>query len=79
MTPSMPPTSPAPTSGCVVQCRSHRWLVETVETAEHPEGDTVVGLACLDDDANGQRLEVFWEREVDRQVLGETTWDTVGQ
>jgi hypothetical protein len=53
--------------------------VEDVEPAEHPEGDTVVRLACLDDDANGQRLEVFWEREVDRQVLGASTWDTVGQ
>jgi hypothetical protein len=42
-----------------VQCRSHRWLVEEVERAEHPEGDTVVRMACLDDDANGQRLEVF--------------------
>jgi ERCC4-related helicase len=50
-----------------------------VEPAEHPEGDTVVQLACLDDDANGQRLAVFWEREVDRQVLGASTWDTVGQ
>ena len=53
--------------------------MEEVEPAEHPEGDTVVRMACLDDDANGQRLEVFWEREVDAQVLGETTWDTVGQ
>jgi ERCC4-related helicase len=79
MSQPMPSTSPIPTSGCVVQCRSHRWLVEEVEPAEHPEGDTVVRLACLDDDANGQRLEVFWQREVDRQVLGETTWDTVGQ
>ena len=71
--------SSAPTSGCVVHCRSHRWLVEEVEPAEHPDGDTVVRLACLDDDANGQRLEVFWEREVDARVLGESTWDTVGQ
>jgi hypothetical protein len=68
-----------PSQGCVVHCRSHRWLVEEVEPAEHPDGDTVVRMACLDDDANGQRLEVFWEREVDSQVLGETTWDTVGQ
>ena len=65
--------------GSVVQCRSHRWLVEEVEPAEHPGGDTVVRMACLDDDANGQRLEVFWQREVDALVLGETTWDTVGQ
>ena len=63
----------------MVACRSHRWLVEEVEPPEHPEGDTVVRMACLDDDANGQQLEVFWEREVDAQVLGETTWDTVGQ
>ena len=75
----MPTTSAIPTSGCVVHCRSHRWLVEEVEPSEHPEGDTVVRMACLDDDANGQRLEVFWEREVDAQVLGETTWDTLGQ
>jgi hypothetical protein len=72
-------TSLSPTRGCVVHCRSHRWLVEEVEPAEHPEGDTVVRMACLDDDANGQKLEVFWQREVDAQVLGETTWDTVGQ
>ena len=68
-----------PSQGAVVQCRSHRWLVEEVEPAEHADGDTVVRMACLDDDANGQRLEVFWQREVDALVLGKTTWDTVGQ
>ena len=65
--------------GCVVQCRSHRYLVEEVEPAEQSGGDTIVRMACLDDDANGQKLEVFWEREVDAKVLGESTWDTVGQ
>ena len=67
------------TRGCVVICRSHRWLVEEVEPSELPGGDTVVRMACLDDDANGQRLEVFWEREVDAHVEGQTTWDTLGQ
>jgi hypothetical protein len=38
----------------IVHCRSHRRLVEEIEPAEHPDGDTVVLLACLDDDANGQ-------------------------
>lgn len=32
----------------------------------------VVGLACLDDDANSQITEVFWEREVDIRVLGQS-------
>ncbi|PSB38490.1 DISARM system SNF2-like helicase DrmD [Aphanothece minutissima] len=68
-----------PTRGCVVHCRSHRWLVEDVALPETKGGDTVVRMACLDDDANGQLLEVFWEREVDAEVRGETTWDTVGQ
>ena len=65
--------------GCVVQCRSHRHLVEEVEPADEPGGDTIVRMACLDDDANGQKLEVFWEREVDARVLGKSTWETVGQ
>jgi hypothetical protein len=47
---------PMPSKGCVVYCRSHRWLVEEVEPPEHPGGDTVVRMACLDDDANGQQL-----------------------
>ena len=68
-----------PAKGCVVQCRSHRYLVEDVEPAEQAGGDMIVRMACLDDDANGQKLEVFWEREVDAKVLGESTWDTVGQ
>ena len=67
-----------PTKGCVVFCRSHNHLVEDVQPPEDG-GDTVVRLACLDDDANGQITEVFWEREVDAQVLGQSTWDTIGQ
>ncbi len=31
-------------------------------------------LACADDDAQGQSLEVFWEYELDRQILEEEGW-----
>ena len=65
--------------GNVVECRSHRHLVEKVELPTSPGGDTIVGLACLDDDANGEITEVFWEREVDARVLGESTWDMIGK
>jgi hypothetical protein len=34
--------------GAGVHCRSHRWLVEEVEPAEHLEGDTV-GQRCFDE------------------------------
>jgi superfamily II DNA or RNA helicase/DNA-binding transcriptional regulator YiaG len=33
-----------------------------------------VRLACADDDAQGQSLEVFWEYELDRQILEEEGW-----
>ena len=64
--------------GSIVECRSHRHLVEKVEFSSSEIGDTVVKLACLDDDANGQITEVFWEREVDARVIGDSTWDTIG-
>ena len=30
-------------------------------------------------EAECQRIHLFWRREVDALVLGETTWETVGQ
>jgi hypothetical protein len=63
----------------VVYCRTHNHLVEEVRPPEEEGGDTVVRMACLDDGVNGRVLEVLWEREVDARVLGESTWDTVGQ
>ena len=71
--------APLPRPGCVVYCRSHNHLVEEVWPPEEECRDTVVRLACLDDDANGQITEVFWEREVDARILGQSTWETIGQ
>jgi len=59
------PPAPTLSKGCVVHCRSHHHLVEEVLPPEEKGRDIVVRLACLDDDANGQITEVFWEREVD--------------
>ena len=50
---SQVPPAPTLSKGCVVFCRSHHHLVEDVQPPEDG-GDTVVRLACLDDDANGQ-------------------------
>ncbi|NQW38052.1 MAG: helicase, partial [Cyanobacteria bacterium] len=76
---SQVPPAPALSKGCVVHCRSHHHLVEEVLPPEEEGRDTVVRLACLDDDANGQITEVFWEREVDARILGQSTWETIGQ
>ena len=67
------------TPGQVVQVRSRRYLVQRVELPKEAGGDTTVHLDCLDDDAQGQPLSVFWEQELGAHVLGESSWDVVGQ
>ena len=61
-----------PAVGELVRVRSRRWLVEAV-----PDADTdprVVTLACADDDAQGEVIEVFWDYELDRRILEEERW-----
>jgi ERCC4-related helicase len=49
--------------------------VEAVEPAREPFWEqTRVDLSCLEDDAQGERLAVLWEREVDARVLPEPNW-----
>ncbi|MFW6731083.1 MAG: DISARM system SNF2-like helicase DrmD [Synechococcus sp.] len=78
-------TSPNPRlkPGAVVRCRTRRYLVESVlpekEKDRKPGCDTVVAMACMEDQAIGQRLTVFLEREIDFEVLGESSWEVVAQ
>ena len=61
-----------PNPGELVGVRSRRWLVDEVVTEPAP---AVVRLACADDDAQGERLDVFWELELDREIIREEGWD----
>jgi len=69
--------------GAVVRCRTRRYLVESVQPEKEkdrkPGCDTVVAMACMEDQAIGQRLTVFLEREIDFEVLGESSWEVVAQ
>lgn len=69
---TLPERAPAP--GELVQVRTRRWLVEEVIEPEKPGQSTLVRLACADDDAQGQSLEVFWDYELDRCILEEEGW-----
>jgi superfamily II DNA or RNA helicase len=68
----LPNHPPAP--GDLVQVRSRRWLVEEVVGPASPGQSSLVRLACADDDAQGQALDVFWDHELDRRVLEEESW-----
>jgi hypothetical protein len=39
---------------------------------------TLVRLACVDDDAQGQHLQVLWECEVDPEILEAEAWGDLG-
>ena len=57
-----------PTAGDFVQVRTRRWLVESVIGE-----DALVRarLACIDDDAQGEKLEVLWRDELDATVIAD--------
>jgi superfamily II DNA or RNA helicase len=63
-----------PDEGELVQVRSRRWLVEEVIPSSVPGQSPLVRLACADDDAQGQTLDVFWEYELDRRILKDEGW-----
>ncbi len=64
-----------PAVGELVLVRSRRWLVEEVESASKPGLSPVVSLACADDDAQGQTLQVYWDYEPDRMIVEDEGWD----
>ena len=65
--------------GQIANVRQRRHLVEEVVPPERPGDCHLVRLSCIEDDAQGQPLEVLWEAELDAQVLGSATWDHLGQ
>jgi len=63
-----------PQAGELVQLRSRRWVVEEVIAASEPGHSARVRLACAEDDAQGEMLEVYWEYELDRRILQDEGW-----
>jgi SNF2 family DNA or RNA helicase len=55
------------------------YLVEqTVEPASGKDA-TLVRLSCVDDDNQGQPLEVLWEREIDPEILTGEAWESIAK
>ena len=63
-----------PDVGELVQVRSRRWIVEEVAESPVARESALVRLACVDDDNQGQALEVFWNYEPDRWILADEGW-----
>jgi hypothetical protein len=58
-----------PMAGDFVEVRTRRWLVESTMG-----GESLVRarLACIDDDAQGEMLEVLWREEIDASVIADS-------
>jgi len=64
-----------PQPGQIVRLRTRTYLVEGVD--RQATGDLLT-LACLDDDAQGQSLEVIWQLELDRKIVDDSVWQSIG-
>lgn len=65
-----------PATGQIVRVRTRHWLVGAVEPSAH---GTLVDLSCVDDDAQGEPLQVVWEVELDAVVLDSEAWEKIGR
>jgi hypothetical protein len=74
MTPALKLPENLPEPGALVLVRARRWLVEEVLPPPDRNQSALVRLACADDDAQGQTLDVFWDYEPDRLILEEEGW-----
>lgn len=66
-----------PEQGQIVRVRQRLYLVEQVVQPVSESDSTLVRLSCVDDDAQGQPLEVLWERELDAQIQTAEAWDAI--
>lgn len=69
--------SSPPHPGQIVRVRQRQYLVEEIVQPPQPDEATLVRLSCVDDDAQGQPLEVLWENEVDPEILTGESWQAL--
>lgn len=76
MTYSLPfPERGLPDPGAIVYVRQRQYLVEQIVAPPSPGEATVVHLSCIDDDAQGQPLQVLWEHELDAEIRSAESWN----
>jgi ERCC4-related helicase len=71
--------APIPVPGQIARVRQRLYLVEETISPPKKGESTLVKLSCLDDDNQGQPLEVLWEREIDAQVISAEDWDCIAK
>nr|MCU0979435.1 hypothetical protein [Pirellulaceae bacterium] len=68
-----------PASGQIARVRQRLYLVEETVPAPKAGDSTLVRLSCVDDDNQGQPLQVLWEREIDAEIVTGEAWEAVAK
>ena len=63
----------------MISCASELGVGLWRTSAPPGEGLTALRLACVDDDAQGEVVEVLWDAELDGSVLKEEGWASVAK
>src|SRR5258707_3621661 len=67
----------APQRRDFVRVRPRRWLVE--DERDVGDGLTALRLACVDDDAQGETVELLWDVELDGSILSDEDWAAIAK
>jgi hypothetical protein len=59
--------------------RQGLYLIDHVIPPPNPSDSLLLRLSCVDDDAQGQPLDVLWDRELDAQVITGEAWDAIAK
>ncbi len=73
----MSPSTTTLTPGQIARVRQRTWLVDEIVKPRRVADSTLVRLSCVDDDNQGQPLEVLWEKELDPQILTGEAWGEI--
>jgi hypothetical protein len=68
-----------PAPGRIARVRQRLYLIEDATRASAQDDSSLVKLSCVDDDAQGQELQVLWEHEVDAEIMSGEAWDAIAQ
>ena len=68
-----------PEPGAIVHVRQRLYLVDQVTPPPSPGDATLVSLSCVDDDAQGQALDVLWEHELDAEIRSAENWQRLAE
>ena len=76
----MPRTSPRSIPVSVVRCCTRRYLVDEVQPPVEAGADlVVVAMACMEDQAIGQLITMFLEREIGFEVMRKNSLEVVAE